>query len=170
MNSRDASAEAAGRPNKSKDKRRTRALHELVRHLVALPPAKLDELSLGEALREGIVSAKKMKRTALARQLRYLTGLMRHEDADLISRQVQALSRPHRKAVQTFHQLEQWREALIAGDENLIDDLAQRFGADPRHLRQLAGNARRERERAAAPKSARLLFKYLAQLHPEEGD
>lgn len=164
MKTHDAPGEAPGRPNKSQEKRETRILQGLVRQLVALSPSKLGELPLDESLREGVLSAKKMKRAALARQLRYLTGLMREADADLIGRELQALSRPQRKEVQAFHRLEQWRETLIAGDDALLDDLVDRYGADRQRLRQLVRNARTERERAAAPKSARLLFRYLAGL------
>lgn len=160
----DAPEQRSERPNKSQAKREMRVLHDLVRELVALPSAKLDELPLNDALREGILSARKMKRAALARQLRYLTGLMRGEDAALVRQELQALSAPHQREVQVFHRLEQWREALLGGDEVLEDELVDKYGADRRHLRQLVRNARRERERGAAPKSARLLFKYLADL------
>lgn len=170
MKTYDAAGETSGRPNKSQEKRETRVLLDLVRQLVALPPAKLGELPLDESLREGLLGAKKMKRAALARQLRYLTGLMRAADADRISRELQAMARPHREEVQAFHRLEQWREALLAGDDRLLADLVDRYGADRQRLRQLVRNARAERERAAAPKSARLLFRYLADLQGASDD
>lgn len=164
MNNRDALDEATGRPSKSREKRRTRVLQGLVRQLVALPPAKLAGLPLEESLREAIESAKTMKRAALARQQRYLVGLMRGADADLIARELRQMSRPHRKAVQDFHRLEQWREGLIAGDDGLLDELVAGCAADRRHLQRLVRDARQERERGAAPRSSRLLFKYLAEL------
>jgi len=170
MKTPDAPDEASGRPNKSQEKRETQALRDLVQQLIALPPGKLHALSLDDTLRAGVSDAKKMKRAALARQMRYLTGLMRQADVDLIARELEAMSRPHRREVQAFHRLEQWREVLIAGDERLLDDLVDRHGADRQQLRQLVRNARRERERELAPKAARLLFKYLADLPPAAGD
>ena len=75
--------------------------------------------------------------------------------------------RDHRQqaSTQALHQLETWRDDLIAGKTGVIDELCQRSpAADRQHLRQLARNAQKEQEQAKPPKSARVLFRYLREL------
>jgi ribosome-associated protein len=156
---------AAGRPSKGQLKRETEALRELAKRLVALPPARLAKVSLGDELREGVREAQRFERGALARQLRYLTGLLREADAELIERELLELDQPRRAEARAFHQVEQWRDALVAGDEALLEDLRARFpSADQGRLRQLAAAARTEHALGKPSKSGRQLFRYLAGL------
>lgn len=164
-------AEAAARPSKGQLKRETEALRELVKRLVALPPARLVKVSLDEATREAVLAARRFERGALARQLRYLTGLMRGLDTALIARELDALDQPRRAEVRAFHQVEQWRDALVAGDDGLLDELLARFPAGDRGLlRQLVSSARAERARNKPSRSARQLFRYLAGLQAEDAE
>lgn len=158
----------SGRPNKSQQKRETRALHALVKRLVALPPAQLAGLTLDESVMEAVAAARTMRRAALARQLRYLTGLMRAVDADVVVRELEALAGPHRGEVRAFQEAERWRDALIAGNDALVEELAARFSADGAYLRRLVRDARTERDRNAPPRSSRLLFRYLRELQAGE--
>jgi ribosome-associated protein len=153
------------RPSKSQLKRDVQARGDLVKRLAALPPDKLARLSLGEDVREALLAAKKMERGALVRQLRYVTGLLEEADAARVARELEAATLPHRREVQAFQEVERWRDALLAGDEGLVDDLVSRFDADRQRLRLLLRNAAREREQSKPPKSARQLFKYLMALH-----
>lgn len=164
MKADDGAEARSGRPNKSQLKRDTRVLRDLVRQLMALPPAALAKISIDEAIRDAVLAAKKMTRGALTRQLRYVTGLMRQADAELVAGELAAMSRPHQKQVQAFHRVEQWRDALLAGDEALLDELVDRLAADRQRLRQLVRDACKERDQNKPPKSARLLFGYLADL------
>jgi ribosome-associated protein len=169
MEQDDNIEQSAERPSKSQLKRDSEMLHKLVQQLVALPAASLSRLSLSEKLQEGIAQAKKLKRIALKRQLKYLTGLMREVDSDAIVLQLERLIQPHRQQVQQFHEVEQWRDALLAGDEALLEELVSRFEtADRQHLRQLVRNAQKERDQNKPPKSARLLFSYLSDLQSNQ--
>jgi ribosome-associated protein len=68
--------------------------------------------------------------------------------------------------VREFQRLEQWRDRLLTGDEEVLNELASHFPqADRQHLRQLVRNAAREREQHKPPKSARALFQYLSELN-----
>lgn len=166
MSTHDESAgDPSGRPSKGQLKRETEALRELVKRLIALPPARLAKLSLDDVLREGLLAAQKFERGALVRQVRYLTGLLRETDAALIARELEEIDQPRRAGVRAFHQVEQWRDALVAGDDALLNDLLARFpAADRKQLLQLAAGARTERERDKPSKSARQLFRYLTGL------
>lgn len=153
------------RKNKSQEKRRMLALRALGERLVALGNSELEVMPLPQPLRDAVDAARKYKRTALQRQYKYIEGLMRDVDVDAIRQALDKQARPHREAVQVFHEVEQWRDRLLAGDDALLDDLPIRFEhADRQRLRQLVRNARKERETDKPPKSARLLFAYLSEL------
>ena len=166
MNTEKEDADAsAGRPNKARQKRETEALRALAQRLIALPPARLAKLPLDDELRGEILAAQDFERGALARQLRYLTGLLRAADAALIERAADQLDQPRHAAARAFHQVEQWRDALVAGDDALLAELLARFPAAERtRLQQLADAARDERAHGRPPKSGRQLFRYLAGL------
>jgi len=151
--------------SKSQIKREMQALRDLGKDLIELPETTLKKLSLSDRVHDAVVAAKGFKREALRRQIQHIGVLLRDEDADLIQRERERLAKPHREEVQAFHQIEQWRDSLIAGDSNLLEELIARFqDVDRQYLRQLIRNARKERDASKPPKSARLLFKYLTGL------
>jgi ribosome-associated protein len=153
------------RKSKSQIKREMQALRDLGKRLVELPPASFKKVELREATRDAVVAARSMKREALRRQLGRIGALMREEDAERVIRTLDQLSQPHRDEVKAQHELEAWRDNLLAGDTGLIDDLAQRYTAlDRQYVRQLVRNATRERKHDKPPKSARALYKYLNEL------
>jgi ribosome-associated protein len=168
---------APARPSKGQLKRETEALRELAKRLLALPPARLAKLPLADELREAVLEGQGFERGALARQLRYLTGLLREADAAGIAAELERLDQPQRAGARVFRQIEQWRDALAAGDDALIDELLARYPtADAGHLRQLVRDARAERARDGqsksgsksgskpGSKSGRQLFRFLAGL------
>ncbi|HBE92149.1 MAG TPA: DUF615 domain-containing protein [Gammaproteobacteria bacterium] len=151
--------------SKSQIKREMQALRDLGKHLVELSPASLKKLTLNDATREAVVAARSMKREALRRQLGRIGALMREEDAERVVHALEQLSQPHRDQVRAQHELEEWRDKLLAGDTGLIDSLAQSYsGLDRQYVRQLVRNAARERGHEKPPKSARALYKYLNDL------
>jgi len=161
--------DAEERKSKSQVKREMQALRDLGNDLIDLPEASLGKLSLSDRLHDAVSAAKGFKREALRRQVQHIGVLLRSEDVDVIRRELEGLARPHRKEVKAFHQVEQWRDALIAGDATLLEELVTRFQEiDRQYLRQLIRNARKESEINKPPKSARLLFKYLSNLQGDD--
>jgi len=72
---------------------------------------------------------------------------------------------PSKQQTAELHQLEQWRDRLIDGDEKLLTELIDQFPViDRQQIRQLVRNAGTEQKRNKPPKSARLLFKYLSEI------
>lgn len=158
-------ADVEEKKSKSQIKREMQALRNLGKNLIGLPESNLGKLSLSDKMRDAVIAAKGFKREALRRQIQHMGVLLRSEDVEQIQRELEGLVRPHRQEVQAFHQIEQWRDALIAGDAMLQEDLVVRFqDIDRQYLRQLIRNARKERDAGKPPKSARLLFKYLSDL------
>ena len=152
------------RPNKTALKREMKALHELGQKLVELPASKLDKITLSERMLDAVSLAKKLKKSALQRQLRYISGIISEEDIDTIQSQLQQLALPHQQEVESFHKMEEWRDQLIKGDNELINELVETLDADRQHLRQLVRNANKEASQNKPPKASRLLFKYLKDL------
>ncbi len=153
--------------SKSQIKREIAALKELGKQLVALSRKNLMAIPLPENLMDAILAAKTFKREVLRRQLQHIAGILDHGDVDVeaIYRALHELSLPHKKEVQTMHEVERWRDTLIAGDDALINDLVHRYvNADRQQLRQLVRNARREQQHNSPPKSSRALYQYLMGL------
>jgi len=105
-----------------------------------------------------------MKKAALQRQLRFISSIMHEEDVSAIQLQLKLLAQPIKKANDEFHQVEEWRDQLIAGDNELINTLVNEIEADRQQLRQLVRNANKESQQNKPPKASRLLFKYLKEL------
>jgi len=152
--------------SKSQRKRELLALQELGQQLVGLPQKSLIRVPMSSRLREAVMEAQGYSRGALSRQLQYIGKLMIEEDEAAIRKSLETISRPRQQEVETLHEVEQWRDRLIDGDDTLLDELCTRFAtADRQHLRQLGRNALRQRQQGQAPRAARMLYHYLAELH-----
>jgi ribosome-associated protein len=152
--------------SKSQLKRESHALQELGEELVELPAAKLEKIPLPEELAEAVALARRIKaRGGRKRQLQYIGKLMRKLDEEPIRLAMSQLKSESARETAQLHQLEQWRDRLVAeGDAALAELLEQQPQADRQHLRQLVRNAQREIKQNKPPKSARELFRYLRTL------
>ena len=151
--------------SKSQVKRELLALKDLGKELLKLPIKDLDKLNLSERLYEALVKAQGMTRGALKRQIGTIGGLMVHEDYDEIKLSIDKTRQQHNGEVKLFHQLEQWRDQLLAGDSDVMSALRKQYeDFDIQHVHQLVRNANKELAQNKPPKSSRLLFKYLQQL------
>jgi len=152
------------RPNKTALKREMKILHDLGRELVDLADSKFETIPLSERMYDAIFSAKKMKKAALQRQLRFISSIMHEEKVEDIQLQLKLLAQPVQQSNDEFHKLEEWRDQLIAGDNELMNLLVDEINADRQHIRQLIRNADKEAQQNKSPKASRLLFKYLKEL------
>lgn len=143
-----------------------KALQELGERLVKISPEVLKQLDIPEDLREAVLFAQKIpSREALRRQMQYIGGLMRQVDPEPIRRAIAMRDHRHHLATQALQQLKTWRDALIAGQMEVVDEICQRFPtADRQRLRHLSRNAQKEQQQEKPPKAARKLFRYLREL------
>jgi ribosome-associated protein len=152
--------------SKSQVKRELLALQDLGREMAGLSTNALDQLPISDAVRHAVVEARQLKMAALARHLKHVGKLLRYEDVDAIKLTLTKIRLPRNQEVNAFHEVESWRDRLLAGEDAVMDDLRQRFAdIDWQHLRQLVRNAKKEENLGKAPKSARLLFRYLKGLN-----
>tara|TARA_R110002050_G_scaffold1244_5_gene8880 strand:- start:192948 stop:193469 length:522 start_codon:yes stop_codon:yes gene_type:complete len=154
--------------SKSDIKRELQELKELGRELVELPIKDLDKLNLSERLYEQVLKAQSMKLGPLKRQIGFIGGLMVDEEHEEIKLHLDKIRQTHNGETKQFHQIEQWRDQLLAGDNEILSLLRNQYESfDMQHVRQLVRNANKETAQNKPPKSARLLFKYLQQCHEE---
>lgn len=150
--------------SKSQIKRELLELKELGKELLKLPTKDLDKLDLSERLYDALVKAQGMVKGALKRQTGTIGGLIVHEDHESIKLKIDQIKQAHNGQVKEFHQLEQWRDQLLTGDNDVMTVLRNEFeDFDMQHVRQLVRNANKEAKLEKPPKSSRLLFKYLQQ-------
>ena len=151
--------------SKSQIKREMHELQALGKQLVELGPKQLVDIPISDKIRDAIVAARSLKHGAVRRQLQYIGSLMPKEDEASIRKALNEIQQPHKDEVNAFHEVEQWRDQLLQGDQVLLDDLVNKFVYfDRQHIRQLIRNAKKEQEQNRPPKSARLLFKYLTEM------
>lgn len=157
-----------GEISKSQIKRELQALRDLGKVLVNLTLNQLDKIPMSPELRDALIKAKNFRHKALKRQLQHIGVLLRNEDAEAIRQALEALRQPDRQQVKELHQLEQWRTGLIAGDQQVLNDIIGRYSdLDRQYLLQLVRNVKKEQEQNKPPKSARALFQYLKALKDE---
>lgn len=155
--------------SKTQIKQELLAIKELGRQLIELPPTDLKKIDMPEDIMDAVLAAQSMKKIALKRQIGYVGGLLADADYESIEQQVAQLKLPHQGNVKAFHQLEEWRDRLIANDNAVFGELMAEFDDfDMQHVRQLVRNAANEAKNNKPPKSARQLFKYLQDLQANQ--
>jgi ribosome-associated protein len=162
----DAKSEIDTPPSKSQRKRDMDALKRLGEALLEFDTAALVQLDLPDDLLDAIKTAKKIHaHGARKRQLQYIGKLMRAIDPGPVRAAVEA--RRHQQATHTreFQLLEDLREALIKEGDSALATVLETFpAADRQHIRKLAHQARKEREKNQPPRAARRLFRELREL------
>ncbi len=154
--------------SKSQIKREMQRLRDLGLQLVELSPISLKKFDFSEQLSDAILRAQGLKREAFRRELQHIGKLLREENDEQIWQQLGRISQPVRDEVRAFHELERWRDKLLTGNDELINQAVARFpSANRQHLRQLIRNAHKELQQEKSPKSARLLFQYLKEIQKE---
>ena len=145
-------------------KRQMTELQDLGAELTRLNPEQLAEIALPESLQEAVLAAKRITRfEARRRQLQYIGRLMRQVDPDPIRAHLERWKASSHEHTARLHQLERWRERLLA-DDAALGEFAREHPCDVQQLRMLVRNARRESEAGAPPRSFRALFRMLQEI------
>lgn len=109
-----ASGVRGERPSKSQLKREMSELQALGERLIALPPAKLRAMPIGENLIDAVQTAQRITaHEGLRRQRQYIGKLMREVDPQPLRDALDADGAQHRVQVQAMHAAERWRERLV---------------------------------------------------------
>lgn len=151
--------------SRSQRKREVQALQDLGARLTELPPEQLRHIDLPPELRQAIEECRAMSsHGARRRQLLFIGGLMRRVDPTDIQAALAAIDQGHAREVAWQHRIERWRDRLIAGGDETIEEIAQRCpGIDRQQLRQLVRNARSAPEGAERTRTGRALLRFLRE-------
>jgi ribosome-associated protein len=155
-------------PSRSQMRREALDVLKLAQALTALSDTQLSHVPLDEDVLLEIRRARAVtQQIARKRQIQYLAKQLRRlDDAELepIRARLDNDRQQARLETAALHHAEQWRDRLIdEGDEALSEWLGVHPGADRQHLRQLARQAKIEREQNRPPHAQRELFRALRE-------
>jgi len=126
------------KPSKNARKREQQALQDLGEHLIPLKSSELNAIGLHEDLLQAVRAAARMKSHGALRRQKLLIGkLMRQTDADLVRARLDTLGARARAEKQMFAKAEKWRDKLLAGGSQELQEFAAVSGAPDPELRQL---------------------------------
>lgn len=160
-------------PSKGQLKRETEHLQKVGEKLLYLSDAQLAKLPLTDKLIAAVEEGKRIKSNseALRRHKQYIGKIIREADTATIEARIKEFENAHSLNTRQFHDLENLRDALITGDNNVIGEVIAKFpDVDSPKLRQLVRNAKKERDQNLAhPEKTenthgRKLFRYLREL------
>lgn len=155
------------RKSKSQLKREMLELQALGEALCALSTEIIKRLPIPEDIRAAALESKSVtKHEARRRHMQYMGRLVREsKQLDELREVMNRLDDKHSGENQKFKRIEKWRDRLVAGEMDLIEEiLAEYPNADRQRLRQLARNAASEIKKNKPPKSSRELFRTLRKI------
>ena len=153
--------------SKSQRKREMLALQELGKRLTELNTSLLLKCELPDDLLRAIEEFQRLpnKHEARRRQLQFIGKLMRNTDTSLIEKVLNQDQHNANLNKRFFKQLEEFRERLLAGSEDALQQLIlDHPSIDIQYLRQLIRQTQKEQDQKKPPSSAKKLFQYLREL------
>ena len=149
--------------SKSQKKREMHELLHLTEQALSLGEEKLANTGLDEKVLRAFAEARKMKPSgARNRQLKYITKLIKGESTQVLEDFLRETAETQLLESQRFHQLEKWRDRLLAEGDAALGEILQEFPmADRQQLRTLIRQAQKEIQQGKPPAAARKIFKYL---------
>jgi ribosome-associated protein len=152
-------------PSKSALKREMQELQELGETLIKLPASHFDRMPLSEDMREAMALYKRLKHNeAKRRQMQYIGKHMHREAVAEIRAVFEEIDNEAKRFRQHSHQLEQKRDELIQGDNDVLTAF---FDAHPdidrQELRNLVRQAKKELSQKKSPAASRKLFRFLRE-------
>lgn len=155
-------------PSKTALKAEDHARQELGVALAELPANRLAGLEMPEDLRQAIRDYRSITaHGAKKRQRKYLGRLLRNLDIEPFEREVANFAAGNKAEARALHQVERWREELIADDDALTRWMAEHPDSDAQHLRSLVRAARKHDIEPPASerhgKAYRELFRFIRE-------
>ena len=156
----------SGEKSKTQIKRELHALQDLGQRLTTLKPDLQNKLPLTDALRRALDEAPKhTANSAKKRHVQFIGKLMREQDVDAILAILDQVDASTRQYNERFHNLERWRDRLIAGNDDVLEQFVEQYPeTDRQHLRGLIRHAQHEAAQNKAPTASRKIFKYIREL------
>ena len=152
--------------SKTQKKKEAHSLQKLGEKLLHLSKEQIREIDIPEAIVDALNLTRTIRsREGLRRQVQYIGSLMRTIDSDAIQEAVDQIEQGNHKKTLEFKETEQWRDELIAGNNEVLEEILENHSnADRQLLSQLVRNAVKEAKNNKPPKSSRTLFRYLREI------
>lgn len=152
--------------SKTRMKKEMHALQELAVHLTTLNPEQLARVPLTPDLQHAIAECKNIKKNeALRRHHQYLGRLMRSADHESIAAAVAGLKEEQDRLARLFHVMENWRDELIRGEQDVLERFIEEFPqTDRQQLRHLIRSAKGAAGSQQASTHARKLFRFIREV------
>lgn len=152
--------------SKTQKKIEAHSLQELGEKLLELSKTQIKEIDIPNEVLDALNLARTIKsREGLRRQMQFIGSLMRKIDSEPIQQAVAQFEQGNYKKALEFKETEQWRDELISGNNELLEEILENhINADRQQLSQLVRNARKEVGNNKPPKSSRILFRYLREI------
>lgn len=156
--------------SKSRLKREMLALQELAVTITQLNPDQQAQLPLSPELVRAIEETKNIKkREALRRHYQFLGRLMRSADHQAIQSAFDKIKAKQDRLIRLLHVMEQWRDDLIAGDQQVMEQFFDQFPhSDRQQVRNLVRASKQEKRQNQSSTSARKLFRYIRDILAQE--
>jgi ribosome-associated protein len=147
-------------------KRSMDELLKLVLFLLELSEGDFDALRLPEEFRDYIIEARKVKaHGARRRQIRYVVQKLAADDVEMIKEKIANMKALRDKRAKNFHIIESMRDRVLAGGDEVIQEVMERFpNADRQQLRNLQRAAQKEKIPGSNVKTGKAMFRFLQDL------
>jgi len=153
-------------PSRAAKKRSMDELLKLVMYLIELSQGDFEALGLPEEFKDHLNEARKVKaHGARRRQIRYVVQKLASNDIETIKSKIAGMKEQRDKQIKNFHIIESLRDRVLAGGDDIIQEVMERFpGADRQQLRNLQRAAQKEKVPGTNIKTTKAMFRYLQQL------
>ncbi len=149
--------------SKTRMKKEAQALQELAVHLTTLKAEQLAQVPLSADMLRAVEETKNIKKNeALRRHYQFLGKVMRSEDHEAIYAAVAGMKEEQDRMARLFHVMEQWRNELISGEQDVLERFIDEFPqTDRQQLRYLVRSAKGAVGSQQAAAHARKLFRFI---------
>lgn len=162
-----------GGPSRSQQRREALDVLALAKTLMELSAGELEQVPFSDSLRQQVDFARSITaHIARKREMQFLAKHLRKAEDELpaIRKAVAANKLDKRRQSAALHRAEQWRDRLLAGQDDDLNAALEAFPSlDRQTLRQLVRQARQEAERGQPPAAARKVFKLLREAQVAAG-
>ncbi len=154
------------KPSRTQKKKTAQALQKKGERLVALSNADFESLQIPAELKSAVAMARQMTRhEARRRQLQYIGRLMRQIGSEAVDKALQHVAAREADKKRQFKLVEQWRDELVAGNDERLRWLLTRFPTiDATQLESLIESAQGIHPQHNPKNASRKLFRLLSQL------
>jgi len=149
--------------SKTRMKKEMHALQELAVHLTTLNAEQLAQMPLSPEMLRAVEETRNIKKNeALRRHYQFLGKHMRSEDYEALAAAISGIKEEQDRLARLFHVMEQWRDDLIQGEQDVMEGFFNEFPlADRQQLRHLVRSAKGALGSQQAPTHSRKLFRFI---------